>query len=64
MGMRRYDAQGEVQSWQFATRWHHCEHSGLEGHAMHRGGLHKRSARVWHSLAAILTMVSMRRAMH
>src|SRR5207253_912371 len=25
VGMRWYDACREVQHWQFATRWHHCD---------------------------------------
>jgi hypothetical protein len=31
---------------------------------MHGGGLHKRSAHGWHGLAAILTVMAVRRARH
>src|SRR5207302_8646415 len=64
MGMRWYDACREVQHWQFATRWHHCGRSERKRDATIRRGPYKGRAHVWHSLAAILTMVSMRRAMH
>src|SRR6266568_9421142 len=64
VGMCWYDACREVQHWQFATRWHHCGRSERKRDATIRRGPYKGRAHVWHSLAAILTMVSMRRAMH
>src|SRR3989442_96752 len=64
VGMRWYGARREIQHWQFATRWHHCGRSERKRDATIRRGPYKGRAHVWHSLAAILTVVSMRRATH
>jgi len=62
--MHRNHAAGGDQTVRLSSRWQHGQYNGRVGNAMRAGGLHKRSAHGWHGLAAILTVVAVRRARH
>jgi hypothetical protein len=62
--MRRNQVIREVEALRFAGYWQNCGYNGGVGNAMHGGGLHKRSVHCWHGLAAILTLMTVRRARH
>ena len=64
MGLCCNEASGRIYVERLDRRWQNREYDVCEGSAMHRRGLHKRSVHRWHGLAAILTMVTVRRAMH
>lgn len=53
-----------IEAQRLANRWQHCEDKGGVGDAMHGGRLHKRSVHRGHSLAAILSVMTVRRARH
>ena len=64
MGLRGNEASGRIYAKKFDRRWQNREYDVCDGNAMYRRGLHKRSVHRWHGLAAILSMVAVRRAMH
>jgi len=47
-----------------ASRRQHCEYKGSGRNTMHGGGLHKRSVHRRHGFAAILSVMTVRRARH
>jgi hypothetical protein len=47
-----------------ASRWQHCEYKGRGRNTMHGGGLHKKTVHRWHGFAAMLSVMTVRRARH
>jgi hypothetical protein len=62
--MRRNHPVKGIYYVRLASRWQHCEYKGRGRNAMHGGGLHKRSVHRRHGLAAILSVMTVRRARH
>jgi hypothetical protein len=62
--MRRNHAVRGIYRERFVSRWQHSKYNRRVGNAVHRGRLHKRSVHRWHGFAAILRVMTVRRALH
>jgi hypothetical protein len=62
--MCRNQAASRVSGAKFVSRGKHSTYQGRVGNAMHGARLKKRSTHCWHGLAAILTVMTVRRARH
>ncbi len=62
--MGRNHAISGIYCVRLASRRQYCEYKKRGRNTMHGGGLHKRSVHRWHGFAAILSLMSVRRARH
>ena len=62
--MRRNHAVRGIYHERFVSRWLHGKYKRRPGNAVHRGRLHKRSVHRWHGFAAILRVMTVRRALY